>query len=39
MSVRMVDLDSSVDDLELVELDSSVELVELDSSVELVTGW
>ena len=46
MSVRMVDLDSSVDDVELVELDSSVELVELDSSVELVSvtggkrrGW
>ena len=33
----MVDLDSSVDDVELVELDSSVELVELDSSVELVS--
>ena len=27
MSVRMVDLDSSCDDVELVELDSSVELV------------
>jgi hypothetical protein len=31
MSVRMRDLDSSVDEVELVELDSSVELVELDS--------
>ena len=37
MSVRMVDPDSAVDDVELVELDSSVELVELDSSVELVS--
>ena len=37
MSVRVVDLDSSVDNVELVELDSSVELVELDSSVELVS--
>ena len=37
MSVRMVDPDSAVDDVELVELDSSMELVELDSSVELVS--
>ena len=27
MSVRMIELDSSYDDVELVELDSSVELV------------